>query len=597
MGDSEAEVQAKLGVVEARLAAEGRSLGRRGHTVAWDAAGERIQAMRKRGVGLLGNMQGERRPIAFVEDTAVPPENLADFIGEFRAALDRRGLEYGMFGHVDAGVLHVRPALDMKAEGAERMIREITDEVFALTRKYGGLLWGEHGKGVRSEYVPEVFGPLYPSLQAIKAAFDPRNQLNPGKIAAPDGEALLAIDRVPMRGQLDRTIPAPVRAAHDDALHCNGNGACFNYDTQDAMCPSYKATGDRRHSPKGRASLFREWLRQLSAAGVDPMAEAERIRGTSFLSGLPARIRNERARRRGEDDFSHAVKEAMDGCLACKSCTGQCPIKVDVPSFRAKFLEIYHGRYQRPLKDYLVGMIEQVLPLGARAPGLANAVLGSGIGRALAAKGGLVDAPLFSGRNLVREAAAQGVRLATPEALRGLGEAERRRHVVLVQDAFTTHFETGLVLDLLAALRAMGFTPGWRPSARTASRCMCMASSAPSAAGRGQCRHAARPGRERGGTGRPRPVDDADLPLRIQGHSRAAGAAAAGMAGRAPGAAARVAPGRGLLPAAALHGADQRHRLAQGMAGGVRAARRAARRAGLGLLRHGRHLWARGGAP
>ncbi|PHK96729.1 hypothetical protein CR162_02160 [Pseudoroseomonas rhizosphaerae] len=463
VGDSEVEVRARLDVVEARLAAEGRSHGRRGHTVAWDQAGERIQGMRKRGVGLLGNMQGDKRPIAFVEDTAVPPENLADFIGEFRAALDRRGLEYGMFGHVDAGVLHVRPALDMKAEGAERMIREITDEVFALTRKYGGLLWGEHGKGVRSEYVPEVFGPLYPSLQAIKAAFDPRNQLNPGKIAAPGDAPLLAIDRVPMRGQLDRTIPAPVRAAYDEALHCNGNGACFNYDTQDAMCPSFKATGDRRHSPKGRASLFREWLRQLSAAGVDPMAEAERIRGASFLSGLPARIRNEMARRRGEADFSHAVKDAMDGCLACKSCTGQCPIKVDVPSFRAKFLELYHGRYQRPLKDYLVGMIEQVLPLGARVPGVANAVLGSGIGRALAAKGGLVDAPLFSGLDVVREAAARGVRLARPEALRGLEAGERQRHLVIVQDAFTSHFETGLVLDLLEALQALGFTPWLAP--------------------------------------------------------------------------------------------------------------------------------------
>ena len=145
--------------------------------------------MRKKSVGLLGNMQGERRPMPFVEDTVVPPENLADYIAEFRAALDRRGLVYGMFGHVDAGCLHVRPALDMKDPAQEKLVREISDEVFALTRKYKGVLWGEHGKGLRSEYAPEFFGPLYPRMQEIKAAFDPHNQLNPGKIAAPPGHA------------------------------------------------------------------------------------------------------------------------------------------------------------------------------------------------------------------------------------------------------------------------------------------------------------------------------------------------------------------------------------------------------------------------
>ena len=126
---------------------------------------------------------------------------------EFRAALDRRGLVYGMFGHVDAGCLHVRPALDMKDPAQEKLVREISDEVFELTRKYKGVLWGEHGKGLRSEYVPEFFGPLYPRMQEIKAAFDPHNQLNPGKIAAPPGHELTRLDGVPTRGQFDRQIP------------------------------------------------------------------------------------------------------------------------------------------------------------------------------------------------------------------------------------------------------------------------------------------------------------------------------------------------------------------------------------------------------
>src|SRR5690554_2409444 len=213
---------------------------------------QRVYAMRKRAVGLLGNAKGEKRPIPFVEDTAVPPEHLADFIGEFRASLDARGLDYGMFGHVDAGVLHVRPAIDMKDPEQEQLIREVSDEVAELTHKYGGLLWGEHGKGVRSEYGPKFFGELYPSLQRVKAAFDPHNQLNPGKIASPaEGSALIAkdsdpelltIDGVTLRGQLDRAIDERTWQAYDAAVYCNGNGACYNYDADDPMCPSWKAT-------------------------------------------------------------------------------------------------------------------------------------------------------------------------------------------------------------------------------------------------------------------------------------------------------------------------------------------------------------------
>ncbi|TXN66600.1 hypothetical protein FV228_14770, partial [Methylobacterium sp. WL18] len=426
-------------------------------TEAGDAV-TRIWGMRKKAVGLLGNMKGEARPIPFVEDTAVPPENLADYIAEFRAALDRRGLVYGMFGHVDAGVLHVRPAIDMKDPAQARLIREITEEVVALTNKYGGVLWGEHGKGVRSEFSPAVFGPLYPALQRIKAAFDPGNQLNTGKIAAPEGGALLKVDSVPTKGEADRTIPAPVRAGFDEALHCNGNGACFTYDPDEAMCPSWKGTRERRHSPKGRAQLMREWLRLLAARGVDPLAESQR--SSRPWRSFPARLRASLSR---EPDFSHAVKEAMDGCLACKSCVGQCPIKVDVPTFRAKFLELYHGRYLRRPRDHVVGAIERMLPLAARMPGLANAVTGSAPGERLTRAIGLTATPQLSGLDLVREARRRGVAVATPEALRELPASERARSVVLVQDAFTTHYETPLVLALLDLLTDLGFKPWLAP--------------------------------------------------------------------------------------------------------------------------------------
>ncbi|HEY8612114.1 MAG TPA: FAD-binding and (Fe-S)-binding domain-containing protein [Roseomonas sp.] len=388
VGGTEAAVEAPLGRLTAMLEAEGFAGRRLGYTVArGEAAVGGIWDMRKRAVGLLGNMAGERRPIPFVEDTAVPPERLADYIAEVRDLLDAHGLDYGMFGHVDAGVLHVRPAMDMKDPAQEFLIRAVSDEVAALTQRYGGLLWGEHGKGVRSEYSPRFFGSLYPLVQAVKGVFDPRNQLNPGKIATPpEGGALLRVDGVPTRGAADRVIPEAVRAPYDTAMHCNGNGACFDWDTDAAMCPSWKGMRERRHSPKGRAMLVREWLRRLSEAGVDPVAEARALRAASPLRGLGGRARNSWARRRGEADFSHQVKEAMDGCLACKSCTGGCPIKVDVPGFRAKFLELYHSRYLRPLKDHVVATVERSLPHAARFPRLYNRVVGSAPGPCGAAR-------------------------------------------------------------------------------------------------------------------------------------------------------------------------------------------------------------------
>ncbi len=511
------------------------SVERLGYTLAEGRARiARVYAMRKRAVGLLGNAKGERRPIPFVEDTAVPPERLADYIAEFRSLLDAHGLDYGMFGHVDAGVLHVRPAIDMKDPAQARLIRELSDAVAALTQRYGGLLWGEHGKGVRSEYSPRFFGELYPALQRIKAAFDPYNQFNPGKIATPlsirpedagnanpsarrpedagnanpsatrpddAGNAipihaeeegadapshtaeraaievdpgLLTVDGVTTRGELDRQIDERVWQENASAVYCNGNGACYNYDPADAMCPSWKATRDRVHSPKGRASLMREWLRRQGNAGVDVVELSRRTRREGTLAWLrdqPGKLGRALARRRGEADFSHQVYDAMAGCLACKSCAGQCPIKVDVPDFRSRFLESYHSRYARPLRDYVIGGLEFVVPHLPRVAPLYNALLDNRlIDRLLTRTLGMVDSPRLSRTHLKKVLRAWGVVEATPTSLAQLMPEERARSVVLVQDAFTSHFESQLVLDIIELLTRLGlrvfvapFQPNGKP--------------------------------------------------------------------------------------------------------------------------------------
>ncbi|TBR37858.1 FAD-binding oxidoreductase [Marinomonas agarivorans] len=420
----------------------------------------KIWAMRKKSVGLLGNMKGNSRPVPFVEDTAVPPEKLADYIMEFRALLDAHKLQYGMFGHVDAGVLHVRPALDLKIAKNKKLIRSITDSVVELTQKYDGLLWGEHGKGVRSEYAPEFFGSFYPVIQQIKAAFDPHNQLNPSKIATPleANVELLKIDKVPLRGQYDRQISNSNRDQFQEGLFCNGNGACYNFDPNDAMCPSWKITRERKHSPKGRASLMREWLRMVSTQEIDIVDSRSKIHSaSSFLQFFPKFVRSTR-KQRGEYDFSHEVHESMMGCLACKSCTGQCPIKVDVPDFRAKFLEQYYSRYFRPLRHHLIARLEGMLPLLARFPKTYNWFLEKAwVKSFLKNYIGLIDSPTLSTLDTKKEFDLRSVRFATPDILDKATPYDRHKLVIIIQDAFTSHFETQLVLDTMELLSRLGF--------------------------------------------------------------------------------------------------------------------------------------------
>ncbi|WP_313193348.1 FAD-binding and (Fe-S)-binding domain-containing protein [Shinella zoogloeoides] len=465
LADTPEELAGRLSAVTSALE-DTPFAGRKGFTMTQDKSGiEAVWTMRKRAVGLLGNVDGPTRPVPFVEDTAVPPENLAAYIREFRALLDREGLAYGMFGHVDAGVLHVRPALDLTRPDHVALVRRISDAVVALTRRHGGVLWGEHGKGVRSEYVPEFFGPLYPRLQEIKAAFDPLGQLNPGKIVAPLGASLPKIDEIPLRGTLDRRIGNDIRAAFDNAAYCNGNGACFDFDADGLMCPSYKATRDRRQSPKGRAALMREWLRRLAEKGVDPRREAERQRRSVAMFALARRAWNS-LNPANRNDFSHEVRAAMDTCLACKACAGQCPVKVSVPAFRARFLELYHGRYLRPLKDPLIAGIEAILPLMAHLRPLYNLLAGSAAGQAGMRLFGLTALPALPSLSMRRELARRNVPVATPDALARLDADARRSAVVFVPDAFTEHFAPETLLDAVEVARLLGLSAFVAPPLR-----------------------------------------------------------------------------------------------------------------------------------
>lgn len=426
---------------------------------------EKIYAMRKKAVGLLGNAKGWAKPIAFVEDTCVPPEHLADYIVEFRQLLDDHGLDYGMFGHVDAGVLHVRPALDLCDKSQVAKFKAISDQVVELTAKYGGLIWGEHGKGMRSAYGERFFGEtLWKELRYIKQLFDPQNRLNPGKICTPlDSQASLYSIDSQMRADLDRQIPIQVREAFKGAMNCNGNGLCFNFDVHSTMCPSMKVSGNRLFSPKGRATLVREWLRLLAEQNVSPDELIfEKQQTSAKLVDFAKKIRNQ-WRKSQEYDFSHEVKSAMDTCLACKACASQCPIKIDVPTFRSQFNELYHRRYLRPLKDYVVANLEFVAPIMAKQPKLFNFFSANKLAETVASKTiGMVDLPALSVPTLQQQLVEIGYQGKTLEELEQLAtsgqlDTEICKYVLVVQDPFTSYYDAKVVADFVQLAQKLGF--------------------------------------------------------------------------------------------------------------------------------------------
>ena len=429
-----------------------------------------VYGMRKKAVGLLGSAAGAKKLVAFTEDTVVPPENLADYILEFRALLDSMNVTYGMFGHVDCGLMHVRPALDLTTDEDRQKLVDISNGVVELVKKYGGQMWGEHGRGYRSCYGEVFFGKLYPLARKIKAIFDPDNRLNPGKICVPWGnetDSLVALDD-PMRGDLDRTIDIRVRENFEPALNCNGNGQCFSYSRASLMCPSYRFSKDHVKSPKGYSGLMREWLRLMSERQVDVnaveqqlLAEANNPPGDfvaqakswlSWLGNLCTRTRNTIFDR---EDFNHEYLGHVATCLSCKSCKTQCPAHVNSAEMNSRFLNFYYSRYLRPSMDLLCMNAERSNPVLAKMPKLANALIQSDLNKAIMEHFfNFVDLPVFNERTMWQQSAEFSIPVLSAE------EAENRASefdVIVISNAFTASHEADSLVELARLVRVMGF--------------------------------------------------------------------------------------------------------------------------------------------
>lgn len=428
-----------------------------------------VYGMRKKAVGLLGSAAGAKKLVAFTEDTVVPPENLADYILEFRALLDGMNVTYGMFGHVDTGLMHVRPALDLTTDEDREKLVKISDGVVELVKKYGGQMWGEHGRGYRSCYGEVFFGELYPLARKVKAAFDKDNRLNPGKICVPFGnetDKLVAVDD-PMRGDLDRTIDIRVRDSFDGAMNCNGNGQCFSYSTASLMCPSYRYSKDHVKSPKGYSGLMREWLRLMTERGVDINAAEEKltieasrertfkescVAAVSYVGNLFERTYNTLFER---EDFNHEYLGHVATCLSCKSCKTQCPAHVNSAELNSRFLNFYYSRYLRPSMDFLCMNAERTNPLMARVPRLSNALLQNSLSKLLVENiFKFVDLPKFNERTLRQQAKDANIQVLTAKEVE-----DRAAHydVIVVSNAFTASYEADGLIDLAKLVRSMGF--------------------------------------------------------------------------------------------------------------------------------------------
>jgi Fe-S oxidoreductase len=303
---------------------------------------DHVWACRKASLPLLLGQPGKRKPVAFVEDAAVPPEHLPAFVDRFCEIMARHDTEGAFYGHASVGCLHIRPMLDLRTSVDIAHLEAISSEVCDLVIEFGGAMSGEHGDGLARSYLNErLFGPrVYEAFRKVKAAFDPENRMNPGKVV--DGPSPVANLRY---GKDYKTIDVPTTFdfSRDGGLAgavelCNGSGVCRKLRTG-TMCPSFMVTRDEEHSTRGRANA----LRLVLSGALDP------------------------AELTGQRLFA-----TYDLCLECKGCKAECPSNVDVAKFKMEFLDGYYRRHGAPLGVRLLANAARLNKLGSALAPVSN---------------------------------------------------------------------------------------------------------------------------------------------------------------------------------------------------------------------------------
>jgi len=314
----------------------------------------KVHYLRKAGLGALGNMIGDKKAVACIEDTAVALEDLPNYIEEFTQIMDKYQQNAVYYAHAGAGELHLRPILNLKKKEDVVLFRKITTETAALVKKYKGSFSGEHGDGiVRAEFIPLMIGDQnYQLLRRIKKAFDPNNVFNKGKITD-----AFSMDES-LRYEVDRIEPE-IKTIQDFsdsegilklAEKCNGSGDCRKpVEAGGTMCPSYRATKNEKDTTRARANTLREFLTNSDEA----------------------------------NKFNHKeLKDVFDLCLSCKACASECPSNVDIATMKAEFLYQYQETNGYSFRSKLFANNVKYNKLGSIAPALTNAILSTPFAKA-----------------------------------------------------------------------------------------------------------------------------------------------------------------------------------------------------------------------
>jgi FAD/FMN-containing dehydrogenase/Fe-S oxidoreductase len=408
-----------------RLEAIERDLGASGLRCSWQRAlsaadQARIWHFRESSLGLSMAMKGDAKALSFVEDTAVAPERLRDYIERFLNIVRERGTSAGVYAHASVGCLHVRPVVNLKTDEGVRTFEAIANDIADLVLEFGGALSGEHGDGlVRGPFTRKMFGPvLYDAFRTVKKTFDPGGLFNPGKI----------VDTPPLTANLrfggGYRTPDP-RTYFDYSEFggmgravemCSGLGACRKK-LDGTMCPSYMATAEEKHSTRGRANA----LRLVMAGKLDE-------------SGLG----------------DAGVFDVLDLCLECRACKAECPVGVDVARFKSEFLADYWRRHGTPLRARAIGHVRALAAWGSRFAPLSNAVAASAVGRWVAEALVGIDRrrtmPAWTRKTFAR-------RFARRPASANAGE---RPAAVLFNDTFTNYMHPEIGVAAVEVLETAG---------------------------------------------------------------------------------------------------------------------------------------------
>lgn len=380
-----------------------------------------VWVVRKKGLGLMMGMTGGPKPLAFIEDAAVPVEHLPEYIDQVVKICAKHGTRAAMYAHASVGLIHVRPILDLRKQEDIDKLKHIANETFELVVKYGGAWSGEHGDGmVRSPWNEQFFGSqLYNAFKEVKRLFDPNNLMNPGKI----------VDAEPVDSNLkygatykDQEVATQFHYSSEgnfkESVHmCTGVGECRKL-IGGTMCPSFKATRDEEHSTRGRANALRMAMsNQLDDQGLT----------------------------------SPRLHQALDLCLSCKACKSECPSNVDMAKMKSDVLQLYYDKHGTTLRDRLIrDSTNAAKRFSGGLASLMNAIQGSSLFRSL-----LDGVAGFDKRRTLPEYASEPFYKWFEK--HGSNQPKQEKQVVLFADTYLNFHEPNIGISAFELLQACGY--------------------------------------------------------------------------------------------------------------------------------------------